>query len=90
MEKNALELKGKWIGHTGPKVVDAFQDAMGGTLFLDEAYALAGGSERGSDNFSNEAIRTMLTQVENNRSSVFVILAGYSKPMQRLLDADRG
>merc|ERR1719261_1103697 len=65
VEKNALELKGEYVGQTGPKVKAAIQEAMGGCLFLDEAYALAGGKR--TDCFSNDAVRTLLTEVENNR-----------------------
>jgi hypothetical protein len=45
-------------------VKQAVADAMGGCLFIDEAYALV---DRGGDAFSGEAIRMLLTEVENNR-----------------------
>ena len=45
---------------------------MGGCLFIDEAYALA---DSEGDSFSGEAVRTLLTEVENNRSDILVILA---------------
>eukprot|EP01050_Picozoa_sp_SAG11_P020528 SAG11_NODE_3474_length_2426_cov_1.681564_2_plen_376_part_00 len=88
VEKNALELKGRYVGHTAPRVKDAIQQALGGCLFLDEAYALAAAG--GSDSFSNEAVRTLLTEVENNRSNVLVVLAGYKDKMATLLQADPG
>ena len=55
------------------------QAALGGCLFLDEAYALSGGGKDGDrgDSFSDEALRTLLTEVENNRNSLCVVLAGY-------------
>merc|ERR1711998_341004 len=53
--------------------------------FLDEAYALANG-----DQFSNEAIRMLLTEIENHRTQVLVVLAGYEDKMQDLLCADPG
>ena len=37
VEKNGLEMKGKYVGHTTHTVKEAVADAMGGTLFLDEA-----------------------------------------------------
>merc|ERR1711959_447086 len=76
IEKNALELKGKYIGHTAPKIREIFQMAVGGCLFLDEAYALENG-----DKFSDEAIRMLLTEVENHRTEVLVVLAGYEDKM---------
>lgn len=89
VERNALQLKGQYVGQTSPKVTNAFSAAKGGTLFLDEAYALAG-EGRGGDCFSKDAIATLLTESENHRTDVMVILAGYESPMQRLLDADPG
>jgi AAA+ superfamily predicted ATPase len=85
IERNALELKGQYCGQTAPKIKEMFQMAMGGCLFLDEAYALANG-----DQFSNEAIRILLTEVENHRTEVLVVLAGYEDKMQELLQADPG
>merc|ERR1719161_2760482 len=70
LERNALELKGEYCGQTAPKIKEMFRMAVGGCLFLDEAYALANG-----DKFSNEAIRMLLTEVENHRTEVLVILA---------------
>jgi hypothetical protein len=77
------------VGQTAPKVQAAVADAMGGCLFIDEAYALAGGS-RGPDSFSGEAIRMLLTELENNRGDLLVILAGYEGPMEGLMKADPG
>jgi len=92
VERNALALKGEYIGQTAPKVEEAFAAARGGTLFLDEAYALYGDGRKGGggDCFSRDAIATLLTEAENHRTDVMVILAGYDAPMQRLLDADPG
>jgi hypothetical protein len=63
----------------------AVADAMGGCLFLDEAYALAGDGK-----FNNDAIRTLLTEVENNRTNLLVVLAGYKDKMGQLMRADPG
>ena len=61
------------IRRSGPKVQAAVKDAIGGCLFIDEAYALCDG---GGDSFSNEAICMLLTEVENNRTAMVVIMAG--------------
>ena len=64
---------------------------MGGCLFLDEAYALV---DNGGDGFSSEAVRTLLTEVENNRTNLLVVLAGYRDKMitneDSLLNTDPG
>mmetsp|Transcript_53729 Transcript_53729/g.136414 ORF Transcript_53729/g.136414 Transcript_53729/m.136414 type:complete len:1005 (-) Transcript_53729:237-3251(-) len=88
VEMNALQLKGKYRGHTAPQVIEAFRSAHGGALFLDEAYALC--SEGHKDSFSSEAVHTLLTEVENHRSDVLVILAGYKDKMGHLLAQDPG
>lgn len=84
-ERNALELKGEYCGQTAPKIREVFGMARGGCLFLDEAYALANG-----DKFSNEAIRMLLTEVENHRTEVLVVLAGYEDKMVQLMNSDPG
>lgn len=85
VEKNALELKAEYVGHTAPRVKAAVEDALGGCLFLDEAYSLAGDCS-----FSKEAVRTLLTEVENNRTGLLVVLAGYKEKMGKLMRMDPG
>ena len=93
VERNGLELKGQFLGDTAPKVKRAVRDALGGCLFIDEAYALAEGGQDvagGGDSFAKDAVRTLLTEVENNRTSVMVVLAGYKDKMARLMRMDPG
>ena len=80
---------GKYVGQTAPKVIAKVREAMGGCLFLDEAYGLAG-SEEGNDSFGKEAVRTLLTEVENNRTGLLVILAGYKDKMLHFFRLDPG
>jgi len=87
VERNALALKGQFVGQTAPTVAEAVRDAMGGCLFIDEAYALA---DRGGDKFSGEVVRTLLTEVENHRTGLLVVLAGYADKMDQLMDSDPG
>ena len=53
--------------------------------------ALGGGKDgdRG-DSFADEALRTLLTETENNRTSLCVVLAGYREAMAGPLRADPG
>ena len=63
VERNGLELKGQFLGDTGPKVKAAIRQAMGGCLFIDEAYSLAEGSQDaggGGDAFAKDAIRQLV------------------------------
>ena len=100
VEMNGLDLKAETVGGTAPKVKAAIESAQGGCLFLDEAYALGsvvddaggagGGGIRTRDSFSQEAIRTLLTELENNRTTVMVVIAGYAKLMDAFLRSDVG
>lgn len=87
VERNALALKGQFVGQTAPTVMEAVRDAMGGCLFIDEAYSLV---DKGGDRFSGEVIRTLLTEVENHRTGLLVVLAGYTDKMEELMDSDPG
>ena len=44
----------------------------------------------GGDSFSEEAVRSLLTEVENNRTGLMVIMAGYKDKMNKLMRADPG
>ncbi len=48
-----------------------FDSASGGVLFIDEAYSLIPQSER---DFANEAIPTIIQEMENRRNEIVVIL----------------
>jgi stage V sporulation protein K len=60
---------------------------MDGVLFIDEAYALAQGS--GND-FGGEAISTLLKKMEDNRSRLSVIVAGYGAEMEQFISTNQG
>ena len=82
------DLVGAWVGHTEQQTGRAIDEAMGGVLFVDEAYQLAvEGFER---DFGKQAIETLLTALENKRSSFVAIFAGYTEQMERFLDQNPG
>ena len=56
-------------------------------LFIDEAYSLCDAYENG---FGDEAIDTIVQEMENHREDVIVIFAGYPEPMQEFLDRNPG
>lgn len=81
------DLKGQYMGHTGPKVDAVFDRAMGGVLFIDEAYDMWGGE---NDTFGNEAVTALIKNVEDRRGKLVVILAGYPKEMGIFATANPG
>ena len=77
------DLKGKYIGHTGPMTQKAIDDAMGGVLVIDEAYSL-GSSER-LDSFSKEIIDTLNRNLTENAGKFICIIAGYGEQIDKCL-----
>ena len=61
---------------------------MGGVLFIDEAYALK--NEGSSDSHGQEAINTLIKELEDKGSEILVMLAGYGKEMAAFLNSNPG
>jgi len=55
-------------------------------LFIDEAYSLVDSS----DSFGDEAINTIVQEMENHRDDVIVIFAGYPDKMKKFLERNEG
>lgn len=87
VEVTRADLVGKYVGHTAPLTAKAIESAIGGVLFIDEAYSLFRGKD---DSFGLEAIDTLVKGMEDNRSNLLVILAGYSYEMEQFLTANSG
>ena len=87
VEVGRADLVGDHVGATAPLVKRKFKEAQGGILFIDEAYSLCDSYENG---FGDEAINTLVQEMENHRDNVIVIFAGYTEPMQRFLDRNPG
>ena len=87
LEVGRADLVGKYVGQTAVKVKEVFSRAEGRVLFIDEAYSLCD-NERGS--YGDEAISTLVQEMENNRDNTFVIFAGYPKKMKELFEVNPG
>ena len=88
VEVGRKDLVGEHIGETAPKTEAVIEQAMGGVLFIDEAYALKSSSN--SNDFGNEAIEVLIKAMEDHRDEFVVILAGYHRDMEELLDVNEG
>ncbi len=87
VEVGRAELVGDHVGATAPLVKKKFKEAQGGVLFVDEAYSLSDSYENG---FGDEAINTLVQEMENHRDDVIVIFAGYPDKMKHFLDRNPG
>ena len=81
------DLVGRYQGETALKVKEVVRNALGGVLFIDEAYSLVSSE---NDSFGIEAVNTLVSEIENNRDRLAVIMAGYTEDMQQFLDSNPG
>ena len=81
------DLVGKYVGWTAPTIQKKFKQAQGGVLFIDEAYSLV---DDRSGSFGDEAINTIVQEMENHRDDVVVIFAGYPDKMEGFLNKNPG
>jgi probable Rubsico expression protein CbbX len=82
------DLVGQYIGHTAPKTKELLKTAMGGVLFIDEAYYLY--RPENERDYGQEAIEILLQVMENQRTDLVVILAGYRERMQVFFRSNPG
>lgn len=87
VELGRSDLVAKYVGWTADEVKKAFSRAKGGVLFIDEAYSLVDDRD---GSFGDEAINTIVQEMENKRDEVVVIFAGYPKKMEKFLDKNPG
>ncbi len=87
VEVGRSDLVGKYVGWTADIVKKRFNQAKGGVLFIDEAYALV--DDRGGS-YGDEAINTIVQEMENHRDELIVIFAGYPDEMEKFLQRNLG
>ena len=76
-----------YVGQTAIKTAEVIEKAKGGVLFIDEAYAL---TTRGSNDYGQEAVDTLLKAMEDNRDDLIVIVAGYTELMEDFVRSNPG
>lgn len=77
-----------YMGQTAIKVKEVIEKAKGGVLFIDEAYSLA--NETSGGDFGQEAIDTLVKEMEDNREDLIVIVAGYPDLMDKFIKTNPG
>jgi len=86
-EVGRADLVGKYVGWTAQIVKQKFRAARGSVLFIDEAYSLVDDKD---GMFGDEAINTIVQEMENNREDMVVIFAGYPDKMESFLQKNPG
>lgn len=87
IEVGRADLVGKYVGWTAPTVKAKFAAAKGSVLFIDEAYSLVDDKD---GLFGDEAINTIVQEMENQRDDTVVIFAGYPDKMEQFLKKNPG
>lgn len=86
-EVGRSDLVGKYVGWTAKIVKEKFRQAQGSVLFIDEAYSLLDDRE---GMYGDEAINTVVQEMENRREDMVVIFAGYPEEMEQFLSRNPG
>ncbi|KAG7382936.1 hypothetical protein PHYPSEUDO_004232 [Phytophthora pseudosyringae] len=85
VETSGLDLTAEYAGHTKQKVTNKLGEAKGGLLFIDEAYELGKGT------FGEEAMTTLVAAMTDpSYAGMIIIIAGYPKDMDQMLDRNVG
>ena len=87
VEVGRADLVGRYAGQTAIKVKEVFERAAGKLLFIDEAYSLV---EEWEGAYGDEAINTIVQEMENNRDKTIVIFAGYPDKMKDFIARNPG
>lgn len=88
IEVTRADLVSNYIGDSEKQTMELINKATGGILFIDEAYSLY--MERSDRDYGNNVINILVSEMENRRNDLMVIVAGYSDKMKAFLDSNPG
>lgn len=82
------ELVGQYLGTTEKKMREVFDRAKGNVLFIDEAYQLT--CQDNSNDYGRHVVDALVDELGGEQNNFIVILAGYQKEMEKLLESNIG
>lgn len=88
MEVSRTDLIAGYQGQTALKVKKVIEEAKGGVLFIDEAYSITENDH--SDSYGRECLTELTKALEDYRDDLVVIVAGYTKPMEKFFESNPG
>jgi AAA+ superfamily predicted ATPase len=88
VECKAMDLIGKYVGHSSAQMKLKMDEARGGVLFIDEAYGL----NPNRSSFATDALEQLFGNLTDPKyqGNMIVILAGYTKDIDELLASNAG
>ena len=87
-EKTGNDFVARYVGTSAEAMRAVCRDAYGSVLFIDEAYGMAVGTSKGTT--ADEILPALVAEMENHRSDLCVILAGYKDEMFEFLKNNSG
>ena len=88
LEVSRTDLIAGYQGQTALKVKKVIEKALGGVLFIDEAYSIT--ENENSDSYGRECLTELTKALEDYRHDLVVIVAGYTKPMEKFFESNPG
>lgn len=84
------KLVGRYIGETEKNMVAVLEQAKGNVLFIDEAYSLCDNTTGDRRDFGCRVLESLLTVLAQKNPDMIVIMAGYEKEMEQMLEMNPG
>lgn len=88
VEVTRKDLVGPHIGKSEERTQEKIEEAKGGILFIDEFYALA--LDDSPRDFGKQVVDQIVSEMENNRDDLVVIVAGYPDEMKKAIESNPG
>ena len=90
IEAERSTMVGRYIGETEQKMQELLERSKGNVLFIDEAYSLCDNSDGDRKDFGCRVLECLLTALAEKNPDRIIILAGYEKEMDRMLEMNPG